>query len=46
MKRDGKYSKVILCYIEGNDAVKKIYEGFGFVEVERDEDEVIMELKL
>lgn len=44
MKKDGKYSKVILCYIEGNDAAKKLYEGFGFVEVERDEDEVIMEL--
>lgn len=46
MKKDGRYSKVILCYMEGNDAAKKLYEGFGFVEVERDEDEVIMELKL
>lgn len=44
MRKDGKYSKVILCYIEGNDAAKKLYEGFGFIEVERDEDEVIMEL--
>lgn len=46
MKKDGKYSKVVLCYIEGNHAAKKLYEGFGFVEVERDEDEVIMELRL
>ena len=46
MKKDGKYSKVILCYIEGNDAAKKLYEGFGFIEVERDDDEVIMELEL
>ena len=46
MKRDGKYSKVVLCYIEGNDAAKKLYESFGFVEIDRDEDEIIMELKL
>ncbi|MGM9619819.1 MAG: GNAT family N-acetyltransferase, partial [Oscillospiraceae bacterium] len=24
MKKDGKYNKVILCYIEGNDAAKKL----------------------
>ena len=46
MKREEKYDKVILCYIEGNDAAKKLYEGFGFVETDRDEDEMIMELKL
>lgn len=46
IKKDGKYHKVILCYIEGNDAAKKLYEGFGFVETDRDEDEIIMELKL
>ena len=45
MKQDGKYSKVDLCYIEGNDAAKKLYEGFGFVEIDRDEDEIIMELQ-
>ena len=44
MKQDGKYSKVILCYIEGNDAARNLYEGFGFREVDRDEDEIIMEL--
>ena len=44
MKQDGKYSKVELCYIEGNDAAKKLYESFGFVEIDRDEDEIIMEL--
>lgn len=43
MKQDGKYSKVVLCYIEGNDAAKKLYEQFGFVEIDRDEDEIIME---
>ncbi len=46
MKRDGKYSKVVLCYIEGNDAAKKLYEQFGFEEIDRDEDEIIMELSL
>ncbi len=30
----------------GKAAAKKLYEGFGFVETERDEDEIIMELKL
>ena len=46
MKKDGKYSKVTLCYIEGNDAAQKLYESFGFVEIDRDEDEMIMELVL
>ena len=46
MKKDGKCNKVILCYIEGNDAAQKLYESFGFVETDRDEDEVIMELGL
>lgn len=46
MKKDGKYNRVILCYIEGNDAAQKLYESFGFVETERDEEEVIMELRL
>ena len=46
MKQDGKYSKVDLCYIEGNDAAKKLYESLGFVEIDRDEDEIIMEMNL
>lgn len=46
MKQDGKYRKIDLCYIEGNDAAKKLYESFGFVEIDRDENEIIMELKL
>lgn len=46
MKQDGKYRKVDLCYIAGNDAAKKLYESFGFVEIDRDEDEIIMELTL
>ena len=37
MKHDGKYNKVILCYIEGNIAAKSLYEKLGFMETERDE---------
>lgn len=46
MKEDGKYHRVVLCYIEGNDAAKKLYENLGFVEIDRDEEEIIMELIL
>lgn len=46
MKQDGKYNKVDLCYIEGNDAAKNLYEQLGFVEIDRDENEIILELKL
>ncbi len=46
MKSDGKYQKVYLCYIEGNDVAKQLYESFGFCEVDRDGDEVIMELDI
>ncbi len=46
MKQDGKYSKVVLCYIAGNDTAKKLYESFGFVETDHDKDEIIMELRL
>ena len=44
MKLDGKYGKVVLCYIEGNEGARCLYEGFGFREIDRDEDEIIMEL--
>jgi len=43
MKKDGKYKKVCLCYIEGNEAAKRLYESFGFCEVDRDGNEIIME---
>lgn len=46
MKKDGKYNKVILCYIDGNEVAKNLYESFGFAEIDRDEDEIIMELVL
>ena len=46
MKKDRKYNKVILCYIDGNVAAEKLYKYFGFVETDCDEDEIIMELEL
>lgn len=46
LKADGRYDKVVLCYIEGNEAAKRLYGQFGFEETGRDEDEIIMELRL
>ena len=47
MKRDGKYSEVVLCYIEGNKAAKELYEKLGFYHTgEADEDEIVMRKKL
>ena len=46
MREDGRYQKVCLCYIEGNTAARALYEGFGFVETERDGDEIVMERTL
>ena len=47
MKGDGKYDKVVLCYIEGDDAARKLYEKLGFKHTgEADGDEIIMELRL
>ena len=47
MKSDGKYDKVVLCYIDGNEAAKNMYEKLGFyLTGERDGDEIVMEKKL
>lgn len=45
MKQDGKYHKAVLCFIEGNEGAKRLYEGFGFRVTDRDEEEIIMELE-
>ena len=45
MRQDGRYSKVVLCYLEGNEIAKQLYTQLGFVEIDRDEDEIIMELQ-
>ena len=46
MKEEGRYSVVVLCYIEGNIAAKRLYENLGFTVVATDEDEIIMRKKL
>lgn len=44
MKNDGKYDKVILCYIDGKEAARKMYEKLGFhLTGERDGNEIVME---
>ena len=45
MKDDGKFDKVVLCYIDGDDAAKNLYEKLGFHHTgEAYEDEIIMEM--
>ena len=47
MKSDGKYDRVILCYIDGNEAAKNMYEKLGFyLTGECDGDEIFMEKAL
>lgn len=47
MRAEKKYNKIVLCYIEGNDVAKLMYEGLGFRHTgEADEDEIVMELSL
>ena len=47
MKADGKYDRVVLCYIEGNEAARKLYEKLGFHHAgQADEDEIVMEKRL
>ena len=47
LKADGKYDKVVLCYINGDDAAKNLYEKLGFHHTgQMDEDEIVMEKRL
>ena len=47
MRRDGKYKKVVLCCIAGNDATFSMYAKCGFhLTGERDGDEIVMEKDL
>ena len=47
MRADGCYPKVCLCYIEGDEPARDLYEKLGFTHTgEVDEDEIIMELTL
>ena len=47
LKADGKYNKVVLCYIDGDDAAKNLYEKLGFHHTgEADGNEIVMEMLL
>ena len=47
MKKDGVYKKVVLCYVEGDEAAKQLYLKLGFYHTgEVDENEIGMEKML
>lgn len=47
MKSDGKYDKVIRCYIDGNKAAKRMYKKLGFTLTgDAEGDEIFMEKRL
>lgn len=47
MRAEKKYNKIVLCYKEGNEVAKSMYESLGFRHTgDVDEDEIIMELYL
>lgn len=46
MRREGKYQKVYLCYIEGNEIARKMYEKLGFRYKDREKDEILLEIDL
>ena len=47
MREDGRFEVVTLCYIEGNDEARRMYEKLGFTHTgEADRDEIIMEKRL
>lgn len=44
MKEDGKFDRVNLCYIEGNEAAKNMYEKLGFyLTGDCEDNEIVME---
>ena len=47
MKTDGMFHKVVLCYVDGDEPARKLYEKFGFrLTGEAEENEIVMELTL
>ncbi len=46
MKQDGKYKKVTLCYVDGNEIAKCLFEKLGFQETSHPWDEVFMQRNL
>ena len=43
IEAEKKYPCIQLCYVEGDIAAKRLYENFGFYEIDKDEDEIIMQ---
>lgn len=46
MRRVGRYRRVVLWYIDGDDAAKSLYENVGFVATGSIQDEIGMEMDL
>lgn len=46
LKQEGKYHKVVLWYMDGNDAAKRLYEHMGFSESGSIQDEIGMQRAL
>ena len=47
MRAEGRYDRVVLCYIDGDEAAKNLYEKLGFRHTgEAYEDEITMEMPL
>ena len=47
LKKEKKYAKIDLCYVEGSQAARQLYEGLGFVPTgEVDGNEVLMQMIL
>lgn len=44
MEADGKYNKIVLCYVKGDNAARNLYEKLGFRHTGfEDGDEIVME---
>lgn len=47
LKTDGNFEKVVLCYVDGDEAAQRLYEALGFRPTgEVEEDEIVMERML
>ena len=47
MKAEHRYGRILLCYIEGDEAALSLYKKLGFKHTgERDGDEIVMELTI
>ena len=47
MQKDGVHDKVVLCYVAGDEAAKRLYLKLGFTHTgEVDGDEIVMEKRL